>query len=70
MAIGDGRIESSVDGIEKVQIPNDLLIEESTDPISAIVETTYPDFFSCCHDIGYLQQRAILALTLDGGINQ
>ncbi|XP_016490040.1 uncharacterized protein LOC107809860 [Nicotiana tabacum] len=65
LAIGDGRIRSSIDGIEKVQIPHDLLINNCDDPISAIVESTYPDFFSHSSDIDYLQRRAILAPTLD-----
>ncbi|XP_009805045.2 uncharacterized protein [Nicotiana sylvestris] len=64
-AIGDGRIGSSIDGIEKVQIPDDLLINNCDDPVSAIVESTYPDFFNHSSDIDYLQQRAILAPTLD-----
>ncbi|XP_075086087.1 uncharacterized protein LOC142168826 [Nicotiana tabacum] len=54
-----------VDGNEKVQIPDDLLINESVDPISAILESTHPDFIRRCNDIGYLQQRAILAPTFD-----
>ncbi|OIT23162.1 hypothetical protein A4A49_64229, partial [Nicotiana attenuata] len=58
-------IGSSIDGIEKVQIPDDILINNCDDPISAIVESTYPDFFSHSSDIDYLQQRAILAPTLD-----
>ncbi|XP_019252712.1 PREDICTED: uncharacterized protein LOC109231506 [Nicotiana attenuata] len=65
LAISDGRIGSSIDGIEKVQIPDDLLISNCDDPISAIVESTYSDFFSHSSDIDYLQQRAILAPTLD-----
>nr|XP_009798543.1 PREDICTED: ATP-dependent DNA helicase PIF1-like [Nicotiana sylvestris] len=65
LAIGDGRIGSSVDGIEKVRIPDDLLIHNCDDTISAIVESTYPDFFKHSNDIDYLQQRAILAPTLD-----
>nr|XP_018624252.1 uncharacterized protein LOC108944046 [Nicotiana tomentosiformis] len=64
-AIGDGTIDNSVDGNEKVEIPYDLLIKDSVDPISAILESTYPDFINHCNDIGYLQQRAILAPTLD-----
>uniref|UniRef100_A0A1S4B7Z3 ATP-dependent DNA helicase PIF1-like n=1 Tax=Nicotiana tabacum TaxID=4097 RepID=A0A1S4B7Z3_TOBAC len=64
-AIGDGRIGSSIDGIEKVQIPDDLLINNCDDPVSAIVESTYPDFFNHSSDIDYLQQRAILDPTLD-----
>ncbi|OIT02779.1 hypothetical protein A4A49_16216 [Nicotiana attenuata] len=65
LAIGDGMIDSSVDGNEKVEIPDDLQIKDSVDPISAIVKSTYPDFINCCNDIRYLQQRAILAPTLD-----
>nr|XP_009803713.1 PREDICTED: ATP-dependent DNA helicase PIF1-like [Nicotiana sylvestris] len=38
LAIGDGMIDNSVDGNEKVKIPDDLLIKDSVDPISAIVE--------------------------------
>ncbi|XP_016500204.1 uncharacterized protein LOC107818681 [Nicotiana tabacum] len=65
LAIGDGRIGSSIDGIEKVQIPDDLLINNCDDPISKIIESTYPDFFNHFSDIDYLQQRAILAPILD-----
>uniref|UniRef100_M1A3P1 ATP-dependent DNA helicase n=1 Tax=Solanum tuberosum TaxID=4113 RepID=M1A3P1_SOLTU len=65
LAVGDGSIGNSFDGIDKVLIPKDLLITEYTDPIAAIVESTYPDFSTNCNDVGYLQQRAILAPTLD-----
>ncbi|XP_019227142.1 PREDICTED: uncharacterized protein LOC109208481 [Nicotiana attenuata] len=65
LAISDGIVGTSVDGNEKVQIPDDLLIKQSVDPTSAIVESTYPNFNSRCNDIGYLQQRAILTPTLD-----
>ncbi|XP_019239881.1 PREDICTED: ATP-dependent DNA helicase PIF1-like [Nicotiana attenuata] len=64
-AIGDGIIGNSVDGIDKVHIPDDLIINNSGDPTSAIVESTYPDFLTHCSDITYLQQRGILAPTLD-----
>uniref|UniRef100_A0A0V0IDP9 ATP-dependent DNA helicase n=1 Tax=Solanum chacoense TaxID=4108 RepID=A0A0V0IDP9_SOLCH len=64
LAIGDGSIGNSFDGIDKVLIPKDLLITEYPDPIAAIVESTYLDFSTNCNDVGYLQQRAILAPTL------
>ncbi|XP_019227612.1 PREDICTED: uncharacterized protein LOC109208909 [Nicotiana attenuata] len=51
LAIGDGRIGSSTDGIKKVRIPDDLLIHNCDDPISAIVESTYPDFFKHYNDM-------------------
>ncbi|XP_047270340.1 uncharacterized protein LOC124899490 [Capsicum annuum] len=54
LAIGDEKIRSSVDGIEKVRLPNDILIHNYDDPIAAIVESTYPDFLSLSNDIKYL----------------
>ncbi|KAG5583393.1 hypothetical protein H5410_054020 [Solanum commersonii] len=44
LVVGDGSIGNSFDGIDKVIIPKTLLITEYTDPITAIVESTYPDF--------------------------
>ncbi|XP_070004230.1 uncharacterized protein [Nicotiana sylvestris] len=64
LAIGDGKIGCSIDGIEKVEIPDDLLIHNCDDPISGIVESTYSDFLRHFTDIKYLQERAILAPTL------
>ncbi|KAH0682656.1 hypothetical protein KY285_020165 [Solanum tuberosum] len=65
LAVRVGNIGNSFDGIDKVLIPKDLLITESTDPIASIVESTYPDFSTNCNNVGYLQQRAILAPNLD-----
>ncbi|XP_047268357.1 ATP-dependent DNA helicase PIF1-like [Capsicum annuum] len=56
---------SSIDGIETIQIPDDLLIKDCVDPILEIVKSMYPDFYSHSRDLDYLQQRAILAPTLD-----
>ncbi|KAM3238169.1 hypothetical protein P3L10_013199 [Capsicum annuum] len=58
-------IGNSVDGIGKVPIPDDVLISDCEDPISAIVNSTYPDFYSHYSDVTCLQKRAILAPTLD-----
>ncbi|KAM3281828.1 hypothetical protein P3S67_027475 [Capsicum chacoense] len=72
LEIGYRKIGSSVDGIEKVRLPNDIIIHNCDDPISAIVESTYPDFLSYSNDINYLQERSILAPTLDmvGFVNE
>ncbi|XP_059289718.1 uncharacterized protein LOC132043247 isoform X6 [Lycium ferocissimum] len=64
LAIGDGKIGCSIDGIEKIEIPDDLLIHNCDDPISGIVESTYSDYLIHSTDIKYLQERAILAPTL------
>ncbi|KAM3305365.1 hypothetical protein P3S67_012231 [Capsicum chacoense] len=65
LSIGDGNIGRSIDGIETIQIPNDILIKDCIDPISAIVESIYPDFYHHYSDLDYLRQRSILAPTLD-----
>lgn len=65
LEIGDGRIGNSVDGIEKVQIPDDFLIHNSDYPISSIVENTHPNYLCHCSDMAYLQNRGILAPTLE-----
>ncbi|KAM3383146.1 hypothetical protein P3S68_008721 [Capsicum galapagoense] len=65
LAVGDGMIGNSVDGIGNVPILDDVLISDYEDPISAIVNSTYLDFYSHCSDVTYLQKRASLAPTLD-----
>ncbi|KAM3248552.1 ATP-dependent DNA helicase PIF1-like [Capsicum annuum] len=65
LAIGDENIGSSIDGIETIQIPDDLLIKNCVDPILTIVESTYSNFYSHSRNLDYLQQRAILAPTLN-----
>lgn len=64
MAIGDGKTEHFTDGIEKVKIPDDLLIHNCDDPISGIVESTYSNYLTHSTDMKYIQERVILALTL------
>nr|XP_009766356.1 PREDICTED: ATP-dependent DNA helicase PIF1-like [Nicotiana sylvestris] len=64
LAIGDGKIGCSIDGIEKVEIPDDLIIHNCDDPISGMLESTYSDFLRHFTDIKYLQEKAILAPTL------
>ncbi|KAM3221656.1 hypothetical protein P3L10_020926 [Capsicum annuum] len=65
LAIGDGNIGRSIDDTETIPIPNDILINDCTDPISAIVDSTYPEFYNYSNDLDYPQQRKILASTLD-----
>ncbi|XP_059295623.1 uncharacterized protein LOC132048957 [Lycium ferocissimum] len=65
LAIGDGKIGCSIDGIEKIEIPDDLLMHNCDDPVSGIVESTYSDYLIHSTDIKYLQERAILAPTLE-----
>ncbi|XP_012070165.2 uncharacterized protein LOC105632401 [Jatropha curcas] len=62
LAIGDGNIGKSVDDIENVQIPDDLLINHYDDPISMIVENileksylSFDSVFMSDHAFGSLE---------------
>ncbi|XP_019196183.1 PREDICTED: uncharacterized protein LOC109190188 [Ipomoea nil] len=70
--IGDGTIGCLNDGLVEVDIPPDMLLPSSGDPIATVVENTFPMFSTNNSDNGFLENRAILATTLDvvNAINQ
>lgn len=51
------------DGSAIIEFSEDLLINDYVDPLSAIVDSTYPSILDNMSGTGYLQQRAILAPT-------
>ncbi|KAL6577120.1 hypothetical protein OROMI_011396 [Orobanche minor] len=65
LSIGDGVLGGPNDGEISIKIPEDMLIHNFTDPVKAIVSSTYPNFLSECHSPTYLNGRAILAPTLE-----
>ncbi|XP_019163585.1 PREDICTED: uncharacterized protein LOC109159928 [Ipomoea nil] len=64
-AIGDGQVGGPNDGHAKVEIPQEHVLKTNSDPIRAIVESTFPMFSEHQHDGNYLIGRAILAPTLE-----
>jgi ATP-dependent DNA helicase PIF1 len=62
--IGDGKLGESVDGEAIVEIPEDLRVKSSGNPIGDIVDATYPDLIRNMGDYNFFQNRAILAPTL------
>ncbi|KAF7812124.1 ATP-dependent DNA helicase PIF1-like [Senna tora] len=44
---------------------HDIIISNVSDPISSIVENTYPQFLENCDDYAYFSDRAIVSPTLD-----
>ncbi|KAH7544828.1 hypothetical protein FEM48_Zijuj01G0027600 [Ziziphus jujuba var. spinosa] len=62
---GDGTIGGPNDGHAMIDIPDDLLIKDTEDSAASIVNSTYPSFSENINDPSYLQERAILAPTLD-----
>ncbi|XP_038721985.1 ATP-dependent DNA helicase PIF1-like [Tripterygium wilfordii] len=65
LKIGDGEIGDHNDGEGIVEISEDLLIKDSDNPLEAIVDSTYPFLLQKMGDSKYLQERTILAPTLE-----
>ncbi|KAL3643546.1 hypothetical protein CASFOL_014361 [Castilleja foliolosa] len=63
--IGDGTVGDEVDGAFNVQIPQNMLIQDNGDPIDSLAQVIYPNIEERIDDPKYLQDRAILAPTLD-----
>ncbi|KAI3745925.1 hypothetical protein L6452_08337 [Arctium lappa] len=59
--LGEGKVGSVNDGEVIIDIPDDLLITDSTDPISALIEFVYPFILVNVKNSSYFQERAILA---------
>jgi ATP-dependent DNA helicase PIF1 len=63
--IGDGKVGIIEDDGCIVDIPPDLLIQSSSDPIGDIVEAIYPNLLQNMLIPNFFQDRAILAPTLE-----
>ncbi|XP_019195872.1 PREDICTED: uncharacterized protein LOC109189717 [Ipomoea nil] len=63
--IGDGKIGGHIDGYAEVEIPRDMLLPSNGDHIETIVRSRFPMFAHGNSNASYLQDRAILAPTLD-----
>ena len=58
--IGDGIVGESNDVDIALRIPSDLLIPSSGNPLTSIVDNTYPRLLENMNDISYFQNRVIL----------
>ena len=63
LKVGDGRLGGTNDGKATIDIPDDILIKDVTDPIEAIVRSTYPNVLDNLLDTTVLEERAILVPT-------
>ncbi|XP_076905569.1 uncharacterized protein LOC143561338 [Bidens hawaiensis] len=61
--IGEGNIGGPNDGVATIDIPDDLLIKDSVDPISKHFDFVYPDILQNYENQHYFHDRAILAPT-------
>nr|XP_023894341.1 uncharacterized protein LOC112006288 [Quercus suber] len=62
LKIGNGEMGEG-DGENSINIPADLIIKHTENPMEDIVRSTYPDLQMKIIDHSYLQERAILAPT-------
>ncbi|MFS7972712.1 putative DNA helicase [Helianthus anomalus] len=59
--LGEGKVGGSNDGEATIDIPNDLLIADSPDPISDLINFVYPSIVDNSKQPNFFQERAILA---------
>lgn len=62
--VGDGKLGQDVYGVSDIEIPNDILLVDTNDPLASIVAATYNNFLSSMHLHSYFMYRAILALII------
>ncbi|XP_074298909.1 uncharacterized protein LOC141629886 [Silene latifolia] len=63
LKVGDGEAGDPNDGEVELELPNDILIQHTGDPIASIVDAIYPSLENQLSNPEYLQKRAILAPT-------
>ncbi|XP_076893071.1 uncharacterized protein LOC143544992 [Bidens hawaiensis] len=61
LEVVEGTLGGDNDGNSVIEIPNDLLIGDSADPLSELIDFVYPALLDNFNDISYFQERAILA---------
>ncbi|XP_076894307.1 uncharacterized protein LOC143546538 [Bidens hawaiensis] len=59
--IGQGTVGGPNDGESVIDIPEDLLILNSIDPIGDLIKFVYPDILDRFNEVAYFQDRALLA---------
>ncbi|XP_076912066.1 uncharacterized protein LOC143570267 [Bidens hawaiensis] len=59
--IGEGNVGGNNDAEATLEIPEDLLIKDSSDPVSDLIEFVYPSVQHNFNDLNFFHERAILA---------
>ncbi|XP_035840386.1 uncharacterized protein LOC118487551 [Helianthus annuus] len=59
--VGEGNVDGSNDGEAIIEIPPEILIDNTSDPISSLIDFVYPSILENCNDRNYFSTRAILA---------
>ncbi|XP_076904045.1 uncharacterized protein LOC143559315 [Bidens hawaiensis] len=61
--IREGKVGGPNKGKAKIEIPDDLLIEQCDGPIIKLIQFVYPDILNSRQDPTYFQQKGLLAPT-------
>ncbi|XP_076948536.1 uncharacterized protein LOC143620824 [Bidens hawaiensis] len=61
--IGEGNVGGPNDGVATIDIPDNLLIKDSVDPMSKLFDFVYPDILHNYENQHYFQDRVIRAST-------
>lgn len=61
MDIGEGNVGGMNDGEAKIEVPEDLLIKDSSDPIDDLINFVYPSITENFNKDNFFHERAILA---------
>ncbi|XP_076948000.1 uncharacterized protein LOC143620122 [Bidens hawaiensis] len=61
--LGEGKVGGTNDGEAIIEIPDDLLINDSLDPVSELINFVYPSILSNYMQPNFFEERALLAPT-------
>ena len=64
LQVGDGKLGVDIDGVADIDLPTNILVPTSEDPLSTIVAFTYDNFFENIDSQSYFVDRSILAPTI------
>ncbi|GKC63623.1 ATP-dependent DNA helicase PIF1-like protein, partial [Tanacetum coccineum] len=63
LKLGDNNLGDANDGEAKIDIPDEILIKDSSDPVGSIIDFTYPNMLDNLDDNNYFTEKSILAPT-------
>nr|GFA38487.1 ATP-dependent DNA helicase PIF1-like [Tanacetum cinerariifolium] len=61
--VGDEELGEANDGEMSIDVPEELLIDAVDDPVTSIIDFTYPNLLNDINNPTYFQEKAILAPT-------
>nr|GEU36289.1 replication protein A 70 kDa DNA-binding subunit B [Tanacetum cinerariifolium] len=63
LKVKDGELGEANDGEVLIHVPEELLIDAVDDPVTSIIDFTYPNLLNNINNSSYFQEKAILAPT-------